>query len=601
MIPPEFIQSLLGRVDIVDVVDRYVKLKKAGANYTACCPFHNEKTPSFTVSPSKQFYHCFGCGAHGNAIGFLMEYSGLAYPEAIRSLAETVGMPVPETRSRYERPGASEGPALTARMMDALTYYRSELKKSRVAIDYLKGRGVSGEIAARFGLGYAPDGWQNLEAVFPDYATAALKDTGLVIDSDPGEDHPERKSRRYDRFRNRVMFPILDARGNVIGFGGRVIGPGEPKYLNSPETPLFEKGRELYGLYQARRAIRDANRVIVVEGYMDVVALAQNGVENAVATLGTATTPVHVAKLLKLADDVVFCFDGDAAGRKAAWRALEVSLPVLADGKVVRFLFLPVEDDPDTFVRREGREAFLAAASQAKPLSQFLFGELAARVDMASEEGRARFVAEAKPLVAQVQAPALAAMLRHRLAEMARLDPSEVEALLPARAASRAPSRPTAPRATRGAPPAPEARLLGRILMRPELAAAVPDEVLEGSRPEAATLRAVVGFCRGSPNLTLGQVSACFQGGEHEAAIEEALREPLLAQAEAGELDLQAEVAHWVQELRRERLSRRQGELARLLDAGTATPEELAEYKALYARMEAAKSGNPPTEGMSKF
>src|SRR5690348_3247872 len=503
MIPQEFIQSLLGRVDIVDVVDRYVKLKKAGANFQALCPFHNEKSPSFSVSPSKQFYHCFGCGAHGNAIGFLMEYSGLAYPEAIRSLAETVGMPVPETRTRYERPGGAEAPALTQRMMDALGYYRAELKKSRTAIDYLKGRGVSGEIAARFGLGYAPDGWQNLATVFTDYATGPLKDTGLVIDSDPGEDHPEKKSRRYDRFRNRVMFPILDARGNVIGFGGRVIGPGEPKYLNSPETPLFEKGRELYGLYQARRAIRDANQVIVVEGYMDVVALAQNGVENAVATLGTATTPFHVAKLLKLADNVVFCFDGDAAGRKAAWRALEVSLPVLADGKVVSFLFLPVEDDPDTFVRREGREAFLAAAAQAKPLSQFLFGELAARVDMASEEGRARFVAEAKPLLGEVQAPALAAMLRHRLAELARLDAAEIEALMPSRTPVR-PQRRAAPppRTLRAAPAVPEARLLGRLLMRPDLAARIPEDVLDGAGPEAATLRAVVGFCHAHPNLT---------------------------------------------------------------------------------------------------
>ncbi|MDQ3027202.1 MAG: DNA primase, partial [Pseudomonadota bacterium] len=377
MIPQDFIQSLLGRVDIVDVVDRHVKLKKAGANFSACCPFHNEKTPSFTVSPSKQFYHCFGCGVHGNAIGFLMEYSGLAYPEAIRALAETVGMPVPEARGRPDKPGAAPAPGLAARMMDALTYYRAELKKSKVAIDYLKGRGLSGEIAARYGVGFAPDGWQNLEAVFTDYATGPLKDTGLIIDS---EAEGEKKSRRYDRFRNRVMFPILDARGNVIGFGGRVIGEGEPKYLNSPETPLFEKGRELYGLYQARRAIRDANQVLVVEGYMDVVALAQHGVENAVATLGTATTPFHLSKLLKLADNVVFCFDGDSAGRKAAWRALEVGLPVLADGKVVSFLFLPPEDDPDTYVRREGKEGFLQAVAAAKPLSQFLLAELASKV-----------------------------------------------------------------------------------------------------------------------------------------------------------------------------------------------------------------------------
>ncbi|MGE5616731.1 MAG: DNA primase, partial [Bacillota bacterium] len=434
MIPQDFIQSLLARVDIVDVVDRHVKLRKSGANYSACCPFHTEKTPSFTVSPSKQFYHCFGCGAHGNAIGFVMEYSGLTYPEAIRTLAESVGMAVPETRTRFEKSEQAETPGLTARMMEALNYYRAELKKSRAAIDYLKGRGLSGEIAARYGLGYAPDGWQSLESVFADYGSPAMKDTGLVIDS---ESDAEKRSRRYDRFRDRVMFPILDSRGNVIGFGGRVIGKGEPKYLNSPETPLFEKGRELYGLYQARRAIRDANQVIVVEGYMDVVALAQHGIENAVATLGTATTPFHVTKLLKLADSVVFCFDGDEAGRKAAWRALEVSLPVLADGKTVSFLFLPAEDDPDTYVRRMGKEAFLEAATRAKPLSQFLFSELTSRVDMTSDEGRARFVTLAKPLLAEIQAPALGAMLRKRAAELSGLDPGEIATMIGSRPAER--------------------------------------------------------------------------------------------------------------------------------------------------------------------
>src|SRR5438067_2043893 len=481
MIPQDFIQSLLARVDIVDVVDRHVKLKKAGSNFSACCPFHTEKTPSFTVSPSKQFYHCFGCGAHGNAIGFLMEYQGLAYPEAIRSLAETVGMTVPETRAKQER--TPEAPALTARMMDALAYYRAELKKSHAAIDYLKGRGVSGEIAARYGLGFAPEGWQNLESVFSDYSAAQLKDTGLVIDSDGG-DSGEKRSRRYDRFRNRVMFPILDSRGNVIGFGGRVIGAGEPKYLNSPETPLFEKGRELYGLYQSRRAIRDANEVVVVEGYMDVVALAQHGVENAVATLGTATTPFHLGKLLRLADNVVFCFDGDAAGRKAAWRALEVSLPVLTDGKVVRFLFLPAEDDPDTFVRREGADGFRAALARAKPLSQFLFDELTSRVDMASAEGRARFVAEAKPLVAQIAAPALGAMLRNRMAELARLMPEEIAALMPQPApAARKASPPV--RTSRRTVARPEARLVGLVLHRLDLAAGIDELAMQASGADA--------------------------------------------------------------------------------------------------------------------
>jgi DNA primase len=600
MIPQEFIQSLLGRVDIVDVVDRYVKLKKAGANFSACCPFHNEKTPSFTVSPSKQFYHCFGCGAHGNAIGFLMEYSGLAYPEAIRSLAETVGMPVPETRGRSDKPGAAEAPGLTARMMDALSYFRAELKKSKAAIEYLKGRGLSGEIAARYGLGFAPDGWQNLESVFTDYATAPLKDTGLVIDSEPDESQPERKSRRYDRFRNRVMFPILDARGNVIGFGGRVIGPGEPKYLNSPETPLFEKGRELYGLYQARRAIRDANQVIVVEGYMDVVALAQHGVENAVATLGTATTPFHVSKLLKLADNVVFCFDGDAAGRKAAWRALEVSLPVLADGKVVSFLFLPAEDDPDTYVRRLGKAGFEAALAEAKPLSQFLFAELASKVDMATEEGRARFLAQAKPLIAQIEAPALGAMLRRRLAELARLEPGEIDRLIPSKAPERRPSRPPA-RSPRGPGPAPESSLLGRILVRPELSAMVPAEVLTGQGPDSAALRAVVGYFRADSKLTLGQASAYFEGSEHHAAITAALAEPLLNQAESPDFDMEAEVGDLIEKLHRENLNRRRGELTLLVEAGTATPEQRAEYSELLTRLATAKSGNPVPEERSKL
>jgi DNA primase len=596
MIPQEFIQSLLGRVDIVDVVDRHVKLKKAGANFQACCPFHNEKTPSFTVSPSKQFYHCFGCGAHGNAIGFLMEYAGLPYPEAIRSLAETVGMPVPETRGRYEKPGGAHAPGLLERMSQALAYYRAELKKSRPAIDYLKGRGVSGEIAARYGLGYAPDGWQNLEAVFQDYGTADLKDTGLIIDSEP---EGEKRSRRYDRFRNRVMFPILDARGNVIGFGGRVIGEGEPKYLNSPETPLFEKGRELYGLYQARRAIRDANQVIVVEGYMDVVALAQHGVENAIATLGTATTPVHVSKLLKMADTVIFCFDGDSAGRKAAWRALEVSLPVLADGKVVSFLFLPAEDDPDTFVRREGRDGFLQAAAQAKPLSQFLFAELAAKVDMATEEGRARFLAQARPLVLQIEAPALAAMLRRRLGELARLSAEELEGLVPSRVQPGGTGRRAPPPRVIRKPLRIENHLLALVAARPAVAAAILPGQLEGG--EFQTLCEVVRFFAEDPGRTLGQANAYFEGTDHAAILAEAVTNPLYKQAESPDFEVVEEVEAVLERLRSERLARRSQELVERIAAGTATEGDRAEYQDLHARLALAKSGNPPTEERSEL
>lgn len=414
MIPQAFIQDLLSRVDIVDVVESAVQLKRAGANYSACCPFHTEKTPSFTVSPAKQFYHCFGCGAHGTAISFLMEYHGMGFIDAVKDLASRVGMTVPEPDPAFRRQAETPaGPDLTELLAAAARYYKEQLKRSETAIKYLKGRGLTGEIAARFGLGYAPDGWQNLEAAVPNYADKALVDAGLVIQNEEG--------RRYDRFRDRIMFPIVNPRGDIIGFGGRVLGRGEPKYLNSPETPVFEKGRELYGLFQARQAIRAAGRVLVVEGYMDVVALAQHGVEYAVATLGTATTPVHVQKLLRQTDEVVFAFDGDKAGRKAAWRALEQSLAALADGKQIRFLFLPEGEDPDTYIRSQGREAFEALVAQAEPLSRYLLDELQANVDMATPEGRAAFLKQAEGLVKQITARNLGLAMRDAIARAAGL------------------------------------------------------------------------------------------------------------------------------------------------------------------------------------
>jgi DNA primase len=602
VIPQDFIQTLLGRVDIVDVIDRHVRLKKAGGNYKACCPFHNEKTPSFNVSPSKQFYHCFGCGAHGNAIGFLMEYSGLTYPDAVRELAQQVGLEVPQTRSPGPgRPAPAVTKSLTDRMMEALTFYRGELRKSPEAVGYLKQRGLSGEIAARYGLGYAPDAWQALQSVFADYDSPDLKDTGLVIDSDPGEGaagEAPRKSRRYDRFRGRVMFPILDSRGNVIGFGGRVIGEGEPKYLNSPETPLFEKGRELYGLYQARRAIRDANLVIVVEGYMDVVALAQSGVENAVATLGTATTPFHVGKLLRLADNVVFCFDGDAAGRKAAWRALEVSLPVLADGKSVAFLFLPPEDDPDTYVRRLGKGAFLEALAAAKPLSQYLLSELASRTDMGTEEGRARFLAQARPLVAQIEAPALGAMIRRRLAEMAGLEPGELPGFQPSRATGARSADP--PRRSVRRSPSAEVQMLERVLRRLDLAPTLDPDLVGDALPEGRTLLSLLAFVReGGHGLTLAQVMAHFEGSEHAAILEAALRESVLDQLEESELDIAAELTSLQGKLALQRAEGRKAELEARWMTGGLTEAEKAEWTALQARQAAAKGAtesgeNPP-------
>ncbi|HEX7812785.1 MAG TPA: DNA primase [Burkholderiales bacterium] len=430
MIPQSFIQDLLNRVDIVDVVESHVPLKRAGSNFAARCPFHTEKSPSFTVSQTKQFYHCFGCGAHGTAISFLMEHQGMGFIDAVKDLAGRVGMTVPEQAPdprRQEKAEAAED--LTEVTLKAAQFYKAQLKTTERAISYLKNRGLTGEIAARYGLGYAPDGWQSLEAVFPDYQAKALNEAGLVILTDEG--------RRYDRFRDRIMFPIHNPRGVIIGFGGRVIDQGEPKYLNSPETPLFEKGRELYGLFQARAAIRDAEKVVVVEGYMDVVALAQYGIGYAVATLGTATTPWQVQKLLRQSENVIYCFDGDAAGRRAAWRALENSLAQLQDGKQVRFLFLPAEHDPDSYVRAHGKEAFEALLGKAPALSEFLVTELTSRVDMRTAEGRAKFLQDAKPLVKQVAAPMLSLMLRKQIAELAGIAQSELDRNFEIKAVSR--------------------------------------------------------------------------------------------------------------------------------------------------------------------
>ncbi len=492
MIPQAFIQTLLSRVDIVDVVGRYVPLKKAGANFQACCPFHQEKSPSFTVSPTKQFYHCFGCGAHGSAIGFLMEYSGVGYVEAIRMLADQAGLQVPQAdREQSVRPRNEPG---LAELMQAVTrWYRQQLKQSSRAIAYLKQRGLTGEIAARFGLGYAPDNWQGLAQVVKDYESPALAEVGLVIVNDNG--------RRYDRFRDRIMFPIHSTRGDVIGFGGRILDRGEPKYLNSPETVLFQKGQELYGLFQARQAIRSAGRVLVVEGYMDVVALAQHGIDWAVATLGTATTPAHVKKLLRQTSDVVFCFDGDAAGQRAAWRALEQSLPVLDDTSRLTFLFLPEQHDPDSYVREFGRDAFVSLVeAQGLPLSAYLFRHLTERHDLQTEEGRSAFLKELQPLLVQVQAPTLALLLRKRAAELTGLEAGELAGLwkLPA------PGKPGLPVAARGKRPAPASvnhKLLRLILFRPDLAGQLRKEWITGPDADGSALVRLLEILAASPNL----------------------------------------------------------------------------------------------------
>jgi len=435
VIPSSFIQDLLARTDVVDIVGRHVTLKKAGINYKGLCPFHGEKSPSFIVSPSRQTYHCFGCGVHGNALGFLMEHAGLNFVEAVKDLAQIQGMQVPEERSSpQEQERARQVKAQQASLTDVLgkaaAHWKQQLKASPRAVAYLKGRGLTGEIAARFAMGYAPDGWKGLASVFAQYDDPSLVEAGLVIVPDePGvgaDAHP----RRYDRFRDRIMFPIRNVKGEIIGFGGRVLDKGEPKYLNSPETPVFHKGQELYGLYEARTALRNKGYALVTEGYMDVVALAQWGFGNAVATLGTACTPDHMAKLFRFTEQVVFSFDGDAAGRRAAGRALEAALPHATDTRRISFLFLPAEHDPDSYIREQGPEAFEACVKQAVPLSQQLLEHAAQQCDLASAEGRVRLLAQAIPLLLQLPEGGLRSQIAMDLADKARCPYDEVRARL---------------------------------------------------------------------------------------------------------------------------------------------------------------------------
>ncbi len=462
LIPKEFIDELLVRVDIVEVIDARVPLKKSGREYSACCPFHEEKTPSFTVSPAKQFYHCFGCGAHGTAIGFLMEYEHLDFVETVHELARSVGLTVPRTGT--EAPAARVDQDSYALLQQVAEFYRKQLREhaeAKRAVDYLKGRGLTGEIAGEYEVGFAPPGWNHLAQAFSAAHPALIK-LGLLVEKDGGSP----AGRVYDRFRERIMFPIHDQRGRVIGFGGRVLNSADdaqgrapakgsaiakgsasvagkseatgsrtpeataPKYLNSPESAVFHKGRELYGLYQARKSLRKIERLLVVEGYMDVVALAQYGIRYAVATLGTATTREHLERVFRVASEVVFCFDGDRAGREAAWRALEAALPLMHEGRQARFLFLPEGEDPDTLVRKEGRERFEARLGEAVPLPQFFYDGLIKQTDMKTMDGRARLVDLARPLLDKLPAGVFRHMMVTYLAEITHINANSLGGLL---------------------------------------------------------------------------------------------------------------------------------------------------------------------------
>lgn len=584
MIPQSFIQDLLNRVDIVDVVGRYVQLKKGGVNYMGLCPFHNEKSPSFTVSPTKQFYHCFGCGAHGTAIGFLIEYSGLGFVEAVKDLAQGVGMVVPD-EDRLPPAQRAQMQARSLALSDVMTqacdFYRHQLRGATHAVDYLKSRGLTGEIAAQFGLGYAPGGWDALRNVFAHYNDEALVEAGLVIDRSE-EDGAGRK--RYDRFRDRVMFPIRNTKGQVIAFGGRVMDGGEPKYLNSPETPLFQKGSELYGLFEARQAIREAGYVLITEGYMDVVALAQLGFPQAVATLGTACTSTHITKLVRQTDHIVFSFDGDGAGRRAARRALDACLPHATDNKTFKFLFLPKEHDPDSFVREFGAEAFEQQVRDAMPLSQFLLNEVMHEKDLDTSEGRAHVQFDAKPLLQAMPASALRWQLVRSLAQMTQTSPAELESLFelsqPVARARMAP-----PRTKRSAPMGLELQMLRLLIAHPSLASGV----------DQAALDAAAKLAPDNAALLSELVQACLVLGENPrfAALAEHLRasgldfDALIAEIAAeGESDYEAARLELVGAIRQTRLQVVKVEMEKLAATGLQTQELRDQYRLLMQERE---------------
>ena len=527
-LPQAFLDDLLDRLDIVEVIDRRVKLKKAGKNYMACCPFHDEKTPSFSVNPERQFYYCFGCGAGGNALGFVMDYERLDFREAVEGLAQSVGLEVPKDDPRGgQEPPKDDNKPLYLALEHASKFYEHALRQHperHKVVNYLKRRGLTGEVARDFRVGFAPAGWDNLmQAGGTDEASQErLMRSGMLVKNDQG--------RTYDRFRERVMFPIQDQRGRVIAFGGRVLGDDKPKYLNSPETPVFQKSRELYGLWQARKHPRRLERVVVVEGYMDVIALAQHGIPYAVATLGTSTSETHLERLFRIVPEVVFCFDGDDAGRKAAFRGLEATLPAMQDGRQAKFLFLPEGEDPDTLVRAKGQAYLENLFDHADPLETFLFKHLAEGLDLDSMDGRARFSKLAAPHLHRLPEGVFKTLMYQALAEKTGIDVESLKRLQPppaprperAESGAQAPSEAAPPTEQDALPPqdrAPMAepalqslspsslnpihRLIGLLVLKPALVGNVPDNLLvtEGSR-DAVLLSEMVGHIRQYPEVT---------------------------------------------------------------------------------------------------
>ncbi len=576
LIPQDFIDDLIARADIVEVIGRRVQLKKAGREFKACCPFHDEKTPSFTVSPAKGFYHCFGCGAHGTAIGFLMEFDHMSFVEAIESLAASMGLDVP--RDDSDRP-ARRYDELFSLLDAAARYFQACLKKSATAIDYVTQRGIDGSTAKRFGIGYAPDGWSNVLDKFgksPE-AVERLLATGLIIAKDNGG--------HYDRFRDRVMFPIRDARGRTIAFGGRMLGDGEPKYLNSPETVLFHKGRELYGLYEARQALRHIEQLVVVEGYMDTVALARHGIDFAVATLGTATTSEHLNRLFRLTDNVCFAFDGDRAGRKAAWRALENALPQIREGRQVRFMFLPEGHDPDSFVNEFGTDAFLEALDAGVALSEFLIEELAGQVDMSTVDGRARLAELARPLINSVPPGVYRELLVDSLAEAVGLTAAKLEKMLRSdQAGDRNADRTPATRAARfrmrkSGQPSVVRHAIALVLHHPEAGRKADVEKLAGvGRAGIDLLRGLIETVQEEPNITTAGLLERFRHDEQGRHLGKLAASELPADED---FDAAAELADCLHQLAQAGRKERIAFLIEKQRVSGLSPDEKAELQAL--------------------
>ena len=547
-IPQHFIDELLARVDVVEVIDARITLKKAGRDHMACCPFHNEKTPSFSVSQPKQFYHCFGCGANGNAIGFLMEYENMHFVDAVEALAESVGLEVP--RDEHSARRRDESRPLYATLEKVQLFYRRSLQDAPEAIDYLKRRGLDGDTVKRFGIGYAPEGWDALQGALPG-EEANLLATGMLV---PGKDG----GRPYQRFRDRIMFPIRDRRGRVIAFGGRVLGDAEPKYLNSPETPLFHKGRELYGLHEARRAAQESGSVIVVEGYMDVVALAHHGVGNAVATLGTAANREHSEILFRTVPNVVFCFDGDRAGRAAAARALLATLPALQDGRDAHFLFLPDGEDPDSIARERGGDGFRALLAGRVPIIDFLYQHLAEDIDTSGIGGKAQLAERAKPLLGTIPRGVYRQLAVRRLEKLVGL-PLDGE-----RSAAAEPPRSARPRGRDAGGLTPMSRAVLLALQHPPVVASVPPEEIEidVAVPGGDVLTRLIGYCDREPAVSTARLLERFrETPSHELLRRLAVR-PYWPDGRALDEETACrEFAHCLDQLRRQSAQRLLGQV----------------------------------------